>query len=159
MLKRAPVTVMEGNHQLKTMLGADFRLGDAITPEKIAACQHMVDQARQGFFEESEAQLIALETMAEAVNKDAAVMPAQVEQAETLAFNIKGQAALYGFGFISGICGRMVAVVTSRKLSNAKKAQAFVKLTHVLRMAYRHKITDEGAELGAHLLENWGLER
>lgn len=154
----ALVVSIQAQRQLRDIVGADFRMAKAINADKIKACQKLLDHARENFFEESADDLVILERIAGTIGGEYELIQGHAEQVEITAFNIKGQAELYGFGFIAQVCGRLIALVTSEKLAAHQKGQAYSQLINALRIAYEHRITDNGADVGAHLLEGWGLE-
>lgn len=144
------VLAYEQHCELKEILGPDFKLGSIITEETIKACEALLNVAADEFFVDAAPDLELLRSLVD--KPEAEVMPpAYREEVLQLTFNIKGHAKMLGFTLITDICMHVVHCMSSNKISDKKRYKLIRQLVEALRVAFDHKIRNDGGELGLAL--------
>jgi len=144
------IVAHQGHSDLKKVLGSDFKLSRIITKETIAACDTMLQEAVADFFTDSLSDLEGLETLSKSPASEIAVQPTR-ENLLKHSFNIKSHAKMLGFTLITDICSHIVNTMNSTKLSDEKRQQLIMKLAGGLRVAFEHKIRDDGGPVGLEI--------
>jgi hypothetical protein len=128
-------------------LGEGTTLASFITPEKIAACNAIVQQATDDFFSEALSDLERLETLS-----DQPSSPACMEQLRSSIYTIKSFAKVLGFTLITETCVHCLAAIDNEKLTDKKKRALLAELVKILRVAFDHRIRDDGGAMGNAML-------
>lgn len=136
--------VYETENVLQKKIGNDFSLDQIFSPERIKKCQNVIDQAKASFFETAKNDLESLLSMSRFSS-----LP--LNKMATLSENIKGQARIFGFSFISAVCDYITDVCMASTIEEEKKKFLLKKLIEVLEISFKEKITDEGGALNFDL--------
>lgn len=153
------VYAYEPDQTLREMIGKSTQLADIFTKEKIAACQKLVDDAKQSFFDTAQADM---DTMSGLVKNKARADNYQefCRQLFQLANNIKGQAEVFGFPLITRVCKYLTEYTESGASANRMTARdifIIIKLVEALHRAFQEKIVDAGGAIEKELI--WAVEQ
>lgn len=145
----SPVIIYEVQHSIRQELGEGTKLSEFITAEKIAACNALVQQAADNFFADALADLQNLETLSQhAVSSDSA------EHLRTSVYTIKCFAKVLGFKLITEICMHCLAAIDNDTMPEKKKHALLNELVKILRVAFNHRIRDDGGTMGNAMLDS-----
>ncbi len=145
------VTVYEPENVLRNIIGNDVALKNVLTPEKIKACQKLIDDARMSFFKSARPDLEDLKSLV----KERAVSFGRIA---LRAENIRGQARMFGFWFISNVCTHIADYCESTAHPAERRASVVARLVDALQVAFDNEISDEGGILNQHLSLTMGAE-
>ncbi len=144
------IVAHQGHNDMRKVLGSDFKLSKVITKETIAACDTMLQEAVADFFTDELPDLEGLEALVKTPAEEIAVQPTR-DALLKHAFNIKSHAKMLGFTLITDICTHIVNTMNSTKLTDEKRQRLIMKLAGGLRVAFDHKIRDDGGEVGLEI--------
>jgi len=139
---------------LKSLIGESALLAAIFSPEKIAACQKLVEDAQNNFFFTSRADMEAIDSL----EKDATLVENYPEFCKRIfqpLSNIKGQADAFGFSLIRRLCHYLLEYCESAAPSNRMSSMdRFIttKLIEALRRAFQERMTDAGGAIETELV-------
>jgi len=139
------VLALPPDKSLKKMIGEHVNLGDLFTPEKIKACQKLIDMARDEFFEEEKPKVEQMRHILKANNQKA------LSDIEKMIQDIKGQARIFGFSFIVLVCNHILDFADDQTKSIERRILIIARFVDVLFIAMSHKIKDDGGALEKEL--------
>lgn len=145
----SPVILYEVQHAISQQLGEGIKLAEFITAEKIAACNAIVQQAADDFFSEALGDLEKLEILA----GQSASVPS-IEQLRTSIYNIKSFAKVLGFTLITETCVHCLAAIDNDSMPEKKRRALLHELVKILRVAFNHRIRDDGGAMGNAMLSS-----
>ncbi len=149
---------LEPDRSLRDAIGASVALSEIFTPEKIAAAQSLVEEARLSFFDTAHADMETIRQLSQAPLQD---YEAAYQQLLTPIRNIKGQAKTFGFPLIARVCGYLADYCEKRPAGThitPRDALIIGKLVEVLQKAFNERITDSGGTIEgdlASLIAQW----
>jgi hypothetical protein len=139
---------------LKELIGKCTLLADIFTSEKIAACQKLINDARNSFFNSAVADMHVI--------KSASQKHHSVGDYKSLCrilyqpvCNIKGQAEAFGFSMIGRVCKYLIEYCEGKHFGNgtvAKDMFIMTKLVEALERAFEEKIVDSGGAIERELI-------
>lgn len=155
-MKTQEVVYFEPNRTLRKKIGENINLATIFTPEKVEACQKIVDDSRGQFVEWVAKDLMMLEHACRRMESDKANSPATIERIKRLAFSIKSQSGTFGYDLASMVAKSLYDF--SLRYQPEDLHLATVR-QHVdaLRSIFLHHIMGMGDALGEELLR--GLEK
>ncbi len=140
------------DYALRKLIGP-MPLSDIFTPEKIAACQKILDDAKASFFETSSADMEFIRVMLNGSDENHQQGFRQLF--EPLA-NIKGQADVFGFPLISSLCKYLIEYTeegAEQAVLAAKNQLIIQRLSEALQKAFDERVVDAGGALERELID------
>lgn len=141
------IIAYEGHSELRKILGPDFKMADVVTKKMIESCNTVLQEAAADFFTDSLTDLEALQQLCTTAAKSIADQATR-EGILKHTYNIKSHSKMLGFALITEICGYIVNTMNSSKITDEKRVKLFVQLVGGLRIAFDHKIRDDGGPIG-----------
>jgi hypothetical protein len=148
------IKAYEPDFALKKLIGKDVVLAEVFTPEKIQACQKLVDDASASFFTNAQGDLIKVEQAIHAFAKSKKGKDVFFEDVGHAISNLKGQAEMFGFSLITKICVQIIEWCKSTQDPVDIRFSLIKELFSALQLAIHHSITDDGGEIGKTLLSD-----
>ena len=145
----SPVIIYDVKNSIRLELGEGTTLSEFITPEKIAACNALVEQAANDFFTEALDDLEKLETLSQQKAANSSI-----EQLRASIYTIKSFAKVLGFTLITETCVHCLAAIDNDRLPEKKKRALLGELVKILRVAFNHRIRDDGGAMGNAMLDS-----
>ncbi len=143
-IENEDVCAYEPDYTLRNILGENFD-AEKYFKERIADCQSVIDNARNEFFEDEKPRVLQLRELAKSAD------PNQFSTIVAVCRDIRGQARIFGFPFISNLCSEITRFAEMEsKLPNVRYS-IIVKLIDALSAAIMHRMRDEGGILEAEL--------
>lgn len=140
------VVAYEPDMSLQKMIGDGKNFKDILTPELRAACQKLINDARDAFFEEEKPRVAEMQALVKAANISS--LPKIIE----LAAEIRSQAKIFGFSFICNLCEQIVNFSQLPGKTVEVRFLVISRFVDALSIAVFHKMKDEGGELEKELL-------
>jgi hypothetical protein len=136
---------------IRQVIDEGFSLAAHITTDKIAACQAVINDASDRFFEEGFEDVKALRAlfMDHAPETADAAFFKSVQRHAT---NLQGQSQVLGFTLITKISGHMIDSVRHPTMVPDRKFQLLSRITEVLKLAFTDRIRDAGGPKGVEML-------
>ena len=150
MAKEEPVIAFPGNAALRKEVGENFRITSHITSKRIEALAQTIDEASMSFFDEANPDLAALEKLLDLKDES----PLNKEKCSACIYNVRSFAKVLGLPLVTEICVYLTSVNESTHMTETKRKLVLHKLTEALRLAFNHRIRDDGGEFGKALLES-----
>lgn len=135
----------EPDFALKKIIGEDVDISKIFTPERIKACQDIIDNARSEFFEEEKPRVLELKTIVQGGNEK------NLPQILAICKEIKSQAKIFGFSFIADLCTQIITFAELETRPVKVRFQVIAKFTDALVIAVLNKMKDEGGVLEKEL--------
>lgn len=139
------VIAYEPDDTLRQILGPEVDLRKVFSPEKIAAVQKIIDDARDEFFIN---ELPSVQKLREIVSAED---PAKFLTIRNICWDIRSQARIFGFTFISNLCAQIVESTENQDTPAKTRYLIITKFVDALVMAVTHKVRDEGGGLEKEL--------
>lgn len=138
------VCAYEPDYELRNILGENFDT-EKYFKERIVECQNVIDNARNEFFEDEKPRVLQLRELAKSAN------PNQFVAIVSICKDIRGQARIFGFPFISDLCSEIIRFAELETKLPKIRYLIIAKLIDALSVAIMHKMRDEGGVLEAEL--------
>ena len=147
------IIILEPFSNLRKIVGSDADLSAIFSPERIAACQQLVDKAREGFFDTVAHELANLEAL---IDGRTEVVPTEASFFEKVTFyvtNIKGYAELFQYKLIIAICAHILRHCRHGTRPAQMRSMLIIDLSHILSLSINRKITEQDGEIQKKLTE------
>lgn len=142
------VIAYEPDHTLRNILGEKFD-AEKYFKGKIADCQKVIDAARDEFFEDEKPRVLQLKELAKSAN------PEEFAPIISVCNDIRGQARIFGFSFISHLCSQIILFAELEAKLPKLRYLIISKLIEALSVAIFHKIKDEGEPFKQNSTRSW----
>lgn len=139
------ILAYEPDLSLQKMIGDGVQFKDILTPELRQACQKLIDDARDAFFDEEKPHVEEIRKLAKA--GDVRDLP----KIAGIASEIRAQAKIFGFSFICNLCEQIVSFALLPGKSAEKKFLVLSRFIDALYIAMIQKMRDEGGALEKEL--------
>ncbi|MGE3623042.1 MAG: hypothetical protein AB7H77_04095 [Bdellovibrionales bacterium] len=146
----AETLAYEPDRTMRELIGENIDLRQEIfTPERIAAGQKTVNDARAGFFEMAEKELAHLENIVStgATLDDEALF----DSISRSALNVKGQAEMTGYRLVASIAAFIAAYCDTEDNSPQARRLIIADLVRLLGIAIHEKIADNNGAIAQKL--------
>ncbi len=151
MTNTAEVLEIEANCAIKKVVGEGFLLETHISGERVSACQNVIDEANQHFFERGVEDVRGMQLHLNRV-KAGEADDAFFRTIEILAHNIYGQSAILGFTLIAEMSAHMIASSGLQEVSAITRYRLIMHITQLLQLAFERRIRDAGGPQGEEML-------
>lgn len=139
------IVAYEPDDTLRQILGPDVDLKKVFSPDKIAAVQKIIDDARDEFFINELPQVKTLQDIIKTND------PAKLVLIRNICWDIRSQARIFGFSFISNLCAQIVDF-TGHEATPVKTRYLIIsRFVDALAVAITNKVRDEGGGLEKEL--------
>lgn len=135
------VTAFEPDRSLQKIIGEDVDLNTIFTPEKIKACQKIIDEARNEFFDNELPKIDLIRSFLRRGNDTS------FQQIEFIVNDMRSQARIFGFPFIALACSHIVSFCDDYTKKAETRRLIISKFVDLLYIALRNKVRDEGGGL------------
>ncbi len=136
---------------IRQVIDEGFSMAAHITTDKIAACQTVINDASNRFFEEGFEDVKALRALF-ADHSPQTADAVFFKTVQRLATNLQGQSQVLGFTLITKISGHMIDSVRHPTMVSERKFQLLSRITEVLKLAFTDRIRDAGGPKGVEML-------
>lgn len=151
---KVEATITPADNALRKKIGAEVELAQIFTPEKIEACQHMMEDALAAFLREMEGQLVSID---DEYNKAAAnpieLEPAMKRMAE-LAFLMKKSMETLNFVFGYQVTKSLYDYLHETTAAGPNTLLVICKHIAVLNIILKDGIKGDGGAMGKEMLAN-----
>lgn len=135
------VTAIEPDRTLKKIIGENVDLKTVFTPAKIKACQKIIDDARNEFFDNELPKIDYIRSFLRS-NDDSSF-----QKIELIVNDMRSQAKIFGFPFIVLACSHIIAFCEDYTKKADTRRLIISKFVDLLYIALRNKVRDEGGGL------------
>ncbi len=135
----------EPDLSLQKILGKGLQFKDILTPQLRQACQKLIDDASDAFFEEEKPQVEEILKLAR--QGEISALP----KIAALAVEIRSQAKIFGFSFIGNLCEQIVSFAQLPGKSAETRFMVISRFVDALYIAITQKMRDEGGTLEKEL--------
>jgi hypothetical protein len=139
------ILAYEPDLSLQKMLGDGQKFNDLLTPEIRQACQKLIDDARDSFFEEEKPSVETLRALVKSGNVQ------KLPKIAGIANEIRAQAKMFGFSFICNLSEQIVNFAQLPGKGADMKFMVLTRFVDALYIAMIQKMRDEGGELEREL--------
>lgn len=139
------IIAYEPDLSLQKMIGDGVKFNDLLTPEIRQACQKLIDDARDSFFDEEKPRVEKLRELVKSGKID------DLSKIAHMANEIRAQARMFGFSFICNLSEQMVNFAQLPGKATDTKFLVLSRFSDALYIAVLKKMRDEGGELEREL--------
>lgn len=139
------VLAYEPDLSLKKMIGEGIEFKSILTPELRQACQKLIDDAREAFFEEEKPLVDELRRIVKAAD------PAKLPKIVEIASEIRAQAKIFGFSFICNLSEQIANFAQLPGKTADVRFLVISRFVDALYIAMIQKMKDEGGMLEKEL--------
>ena len=140
------VMIEEADFALRDLLGPDIELRKVFTQEKIKDCQKIIDEAREEFFTDEIKKVLEIRKLVQTQDEKL------FKEIALLGQDLKSQARLFGFGFISNICAQIIFYAETDVKNIKTRFTVISKFVDALDQAMKHRLKDETGQLEKNLM-------
>lgn len=135
------VTAIEPDQTLKKIIGENVDLKTVFTPEKIKACQKLIDDARNEFFDNELPKIGQIRDFLKETDESS------FHKIEYIINDMRSQAKIFGFPFIVLACNHVISFCDDYTKKPETRKLIISKFVDLLYIALRNKVRDEGGGL------------
>ncbi len=135
------ITAVEADTSLKKIIGEEVDLNRLFSPEKISACQKIIDDARNEFFQN---ELPKVEIIKKLMRDDETKIDYKVSE---IVNDMRSQAKIFGFPFIVLACTHILSFYDDTAKPLGVKHKIISRFVEILHIAIKNKVRDEGGDL------------
>ncbi|MCI5048999.1 MAG: hypothetical protein MRY32_01515 [Rickettsiales bacterium] len=148
------VQSFEADDSVSRTIGKHVSLKEKVfTPEKIAECQQLINDAMSNFFEENASMLTTMVAQCDELKAQKVDAADGLKTITTSAFTLKSQADSLSFKLVSDVSGSLSDYCHRRQEYNENVDLVIRKHIDTLKVAFANQLEGDGGEVGAKLFK------